>query len=99
MKTLSRALTAAEVAELEGVTAKRITIRCREGQYPGAWKAGSRAAWRIPIEAVTTYRENRIAATLAETNTASPTDKLPAKENQTPGIEPRSTQSQRMRRK
>jgi len=48
-----RMLTAAEVAELEGVGETTIRRRCKAGQYDGAEKtSGDTGEWRIPTSAI-----------------------------------------------
>jgi len=53
-------LTVSQVAELEPVAAATIRHRCRQGEYPGAYRTrDGQGEWRIPWRAIELWRRER----------------------------------------
>jgi hypothetical protein len=54
----SRVYTAREVADMERIHLVTLYGYLKEGRFPGAYRAGERASWRIPSEAIKRHRQS-----------------------------------------
>jgi len=71
-------LKAQEVADLEGVSVRTVTLRCQRGEYPGAFRTGgTRGHWRIPRSALEARRRSEIEAQTKAAALTDPEDAIP----------------------